>query len=182
MPGSHQSSLLNGSQWVIKGVSDKHSQWSDSGPIKIQKNAWWFAITLVVPSSERTFWKNTKYKIEVKITKYKMKSEKYKIMPGDLQQRWSSRAVSAHSDICRSAAFWPPLRPFPTWWWWSRWLWLLCPLTFQLFDFDGDDAVVRFSNRIPGLLAGREILSYTYMSKVTTMLTMASPQLSHLLL
>ena len=28
--------------------------------------------------------------------------------------------------------------------------------TFLLFDFDGDDAVVRFPNRIPGLLAGRE--------------------------
>ena len=34
MPGSHQSSLLNGSQWVSQLVSDKHSQWSDSGPIK----------------------------------------------------------------------------------------------------------------------------------------------------
>ena len=37
MPGSHQSSLLNGSQIVSELVSqwvgDKHNQWSDSGPI-----------------------------------------------------------------------------------------------------------------------------------------------------
>ena len=37
--GPHQSSLLNGSQWVSQWVSewdsDKHSQWSDSGPMKI---------------------------------------------------------------------------------------------------------------------------------------------------
>ena len=32
---SHQSSLLNGSEWVSQWVSDKHCQWSDSGPIKI---------------------------------------------------------------------------------------------------------------------------------------------------
>ena len=42
MPGSHQSSLLNRSQsvseWVSEWVSDKHSQWSDSGPIKIPHN------------------------------------------------------------------------------------------------------------------------------------------------
>ena len=38
MPGSHQSTLSNGgqsvSQLVSEWVSDKHSQWSDSGPIK----------------------------------------------------------------------------------------------------------------------------------------------------
>ena len=38
MPESHQSSLLNGSewvsQWVSESVSNKHCQWSDSGPIK----------------------------------------------------------------------------------------------------------------------------------------------------
>ena len=38
MPESHQSSLLNGSQWVSQLVSqwvtDKYSQWSDSGPTK----------------------------------------------------------------------------------------------------------------------------------------------------
>ena len=38
MPGSHQPSLLNGSEWVSEWVrewvSDKHSQWSDSGPIR----------------------------------------------------------------------------------------------------------------------------------------------------
>ena len=37
MPGSHQWSLLNGSEWVSElvsqSVTDKHSQWSDSGPI-----------------------------------------------------------------------------------------------------------------------------------------------------
>ena len=33
MPGSHQSSWLNRSQWVSQWVTDKHSQWSDSGPI-----------------------------------------------------------------------------------------------------------------------------------------------------
>ena len=36
MPGSHKSSLLNRSQWVSEWVSDKHSQWSDSGPIKMR--------------------------------------------------------------------------------------------------------------------------------------------------
>ena len=39
MPDSHQSSLLNGSESVSESVSqsvsDKHCQWSDSGPIKI---------------------------------------------------------------------------------------------------------------------------------------------------
>ena len=30
---SQASSLINGSQWVSQLVSDKHSQWSDSGPI-----------------------------------------------------------------------------------------------------------------------------------------------------
>ena len=35
MPGSHQSSLPNGSESVSQWVTDKHSQWSDSGPIKI---------------------------------------------------------------------------------------------------------------------------------------------------
>ena len=33
-PGSNQSSLLNRSQSVREGVTDKHNQWSDSGPIK----------------------------------------------------------------------------------------------------------------------------------------------------
>ena len=33
-PGSHQSSLLNGSQLVSQSVTDKGKQWSDSGPIK----------------------------------------------------------------------------------------------------------------------------------------------------
>ena len=40
MPELHQSSLLNGSEWVSESLSesvtDKHSQWSDSGPIKIE--------------------------------------------------------------------------------------------------------------------------------------------------
>ena len=34
MPESHESSLLNGSESVSESVSDKHSQWSDSGLIK----------------------------------------------------------------------------------------------------------------------------------------------------
>ena len=34
MPGSHQSSLLNLTEWVSQSVTDKHSKWSDSGPIK----------------------------------------------------------------------------------------------------------------------------------------------------
>ena len=38
MPGSHQSSWLNRSQWVSQLVSDKHNQWSDSGPIKTLQN------------------------------------------------------------------------------------------------------------------------------------------------
>ena len=38
MPGSHQSSLLNGSQWVSESVTDKGRQWSNSGPIKIYWN------------------------------------------------------------------------------------------------------------------------------------------------
>ena len=40
-PGSHQWSLLNSSQWVSEWVSqwvtDKGKQWSDRGPMKIQK-------------------------------------------------------------------------------------------------------------------------------------------------
>ena len=37
MPGSHQTSLLNGSQWVsaVTEWVSEHSQWSDSGPIKM---------------------------------------------------------------------------------------------------------------------------------------------------
>jgi len=34
MPGLHQSSLLNSSEWVSQSVTDKGKQWSDSGPIK----------------------------------------------------------------------------------------------------------------------------------------------------
>ena len=33
-PGSHQSSLLNRTELVREWVTDKHCQWSDSGPIK----------------------------------------------------------------------------------------------------------------------------------------------------
>ena len=35
MPESHQSSLLNRSELGSQLVSDKHNQWSDSGPIKM---------------------------------------------------------------------------------------------------------------------------------------------------
>ena len=37
LSSSHQSSLLNSSELVSDSVTDKHSQWSDSGPIKICK-------------------------------------------------------------------------------------------------------------------------------------------------
>ena len=37
LSSSHQSSLLNSSELVSDSVSDKHSQWSDSGPIKRKK-------------------------------------------------------------------------------------------------------------------------------------------------
>ena len=44
MPGSHHSSLLNDSEWVSHWVTDKHCQWSDSGPIKM-KSADWYLMT-----------------------------------------------------------------------------------------------------------------------------------------
>ena len=39
MPESYQSSLLNRSEWVSESVTDKHCEWSDSGPIKIPEKA-----------------------------------------------------------------------------------------------------------------------------------------------
>ena len=48
---SQASGLLNGSQWVSQLVSDKHSQWSESGPIKMNRR---FSLSLKMHNESET--------------------------------------------------------------------------------------------------------------------------------